>query len=77
MWSTLSGVSSRQDIWDAAMSPTLLTSTSIAPEVPDDLLRDARARRSQTAMSPWTVIASPPSSRTSAAVSSAPALELR
>ena len=58
------------------MSPTLFTRTSSRPKCAN-ASSAMRATSSQTATSPWTVIASPPSSRTRAAVSSAPAAELR
>ena len=53
------------------MSPTLFTRMSMRPKCANASAA-MRATSSQTAMSPWTVIASPPSSRTRAAVSSAP-----
>jgi len=75
-WSIASSVTSFQDAWPEAMSPTLLISTSTPPPSPN-AHSAIRLMSAQDVMSPCTISASAPASRTRSAVRSAPADELR
>ena len=62
-WSIASSVTSFHDAWPEAMSPTLLTSTSMPP-CSSNAHAAIRWMSAQEVMSPCTIDASAPASRT-------------